>query len=69
MAKNDQFTLNRRDFLRIAGLGAGATAVATVTKSAAAATPTAFAAGKFLESRRSSQTAIMVKTVDEPTVK
>jgi epoxyqueuosine reductase len=67
MAKNDQFTLNRRDFLRIAGLGAGATAVATVTKSAAAATPTAFAAGKFSDPAGRPKRPWWVKTVDQPT--
>ncbi len=67
MAKNEQFTLNRRDFLRIAGLGAGATAVATVTKSAAAAPAATFAAGKFSDPAGRPQRPWWVKTVDEPT--
>ena len=37
MAENGKFRLNRRDFLRIAGIGAGAAAVTTVSKPAAAA--------------------------------
>ncbi len=67
MAKNDTFTLNRRDFLRIAGLGAGATAVATVTKTAAAAPAASFNAGKFSDPAGRPKRPWWVKTVDQPT--
>ena len=46
MADNGKFKLNRRDFLRIAGIGAGAAAVATVSKPAAADAET-FTAAPF----------------------
>ncbi len=67
MAKEEKLTLNRRDFLRIAGLGAGATAVATVTKSAAAAPAASFRAGSFTDSAGRPQRPWWVKIVDEPT--
>ena len=64
MAKN--LTLNRRDFLKVAGLGAGATAVATVTKSAAAA-PASFQASPFTDPAGRPKRPWWVKVVDEPT--
>ena len=67
MAKQEKLTLNRRDFLRIAGLGAGATAVATVTKTAAAAPAASFKAGTFTDPAGRPQRPWWVKTVDQPT--
>lgn len=67
MAKKEKLTLNRRDFLRVAGLGAGATAVATVTKSAAAAPAAGFKAGKFSDPAGRPKRPWWVKVVDEPT--
>lgn len=67
MAGNGKFQLNRRDFLRIAGLGASATAVATVSKSAAAANTGSFAAATFSDPAGRPQRPWWVKTVDVPT--
>lgn len=67
MAQKEKLTLNRRDFLRVAGLGAGATAVATVTKSAAAAPAASFKAGSFSDPAGRPKRPWWVKVVDEPT--
>lgn len=68
MANKERFTLNRRDFLKVAGLGAGATAIATVTKSAAAAPAASYQAGSFSDPAGRPQRPWWVRTVDEPTV-
>ena len=66
MADNGKFKLNRRDFLRIAGIGAGAAAVATVSKPAAADAES-FTAGPFSDPAGRPNRPWWVKTVDEPT--
>jgi len=66
MADNGKFKLNRRDFLRIAGIGAGAAAVATVSKPAAADAET-FTAAPFSDPAGRMNRPWWVKTVDEPT--
>ena len=66
MAENGKFKLNRRDFLRIAGIGAGAAAVATVSKSAAADSKT-FTSASFSDPAGRVNRPWWVKTVDEPT--
>ncbi len=67
MADNGKFQLNRRDFLRIAGLGAGATAVATVSKPAAASSAKSFTAASFSDPAGRPNRPWWVKTVDVPT--
>jgi reductive dehalogenase len=68
MANDDKLQMNRRDFLRMAGLGAGATAVATVTKSAAAAPArSGFEAETFSDPAGRPNRPWWVKVVDEPT--
>ncbi|MCA9922303.1 MAG: twin-arginine translocation signal domain-containing protein, partial [Anaerolineales bacterium] len=66
MAKDGKLRVTRRDFMRIAGLGAGAAAVATVTKPAAA--QGSFKAGNFSDPAGRSKRPWWVKVVDEPTV-
>lgn len=65
MANDGKLKLNRRDFLRIAGLGAGAAAVASVTKPAAA--QSSFKAGTFSDVAGRPKRPWWVKVVDEPT--
>lgn len=65
MADNGKVKLNRRDFLRIAGVGAGATAVAAVTKSAAAAP--SYQMESFSDPAGRPHRPWWVRTVDEPT--
>jgi len=65
MSENGKLKLNRRDFLRIAGVGAGATAIAAVAKPAAAKGN--FAAGTFSDPAGRPQRPWWVKTVDQPT--
>lgn len=65
MSENGKLKLNRRDFLRIAGVGAGATALTAVAKPAAAKGN--FAAGKFSDPAGRPQRPWWVRTVDEPT--
>lgn len=65
MAQNGRLKLNRRDFLKIAGVGAGATAVAAATKPAAAASR--FDGAEFADPAGRLQRPWWVKTVDEPT--
>jgi len=67
MKDDGKIKLSRRDFLRVAGVGAGATAVTTVTKSAAAATEKSFAAAPFTDAAGRPKRPWWVKTVDEPT--
>jgi epoxyqueuosine reductase len=67
MANEGKFKVNRRDFLRIAGIGAGATAVAAVTKPAAAA-PASFKSGSFSDPAGRPNRPWWVKTVDVPTM-
>jgi len=66
MAKNGKVKLNRRDFLKIAGVGAGASAVAAVSKPAAAA-GTSNRGGTFSDPAGRPKRPWWVKTVDEPT--
>lgn len=66
MGKNGKVKLNRRDFLKIAGLGAGATAVAAATKPAEAA-GSSYRAGSFSDPAGRPKRPWWVKTVDEPT--
>ena len=68
MSKKDKFTLYRRDFLKVAGLGAGATAVATVTKTASAAPAASFTAAPFSDPAGRPKRPWWVKVVDEPTI-
>lgn len=65
MAKDGKVKLNRRDFLKIAGVGAGAAAVAGVTKPAAAAAR--FQGTGFSDPAGRPKRPWWVKTVDEPT--
>jgi epoxyqueuosine reductase len=65
MHKNGKIKLSRRDFLRVAGIGAGAAAVATVSKPAAAAHD--FKAAPFSDPAGRPQRPWWVKEVDEPT--
>ncbi len=74
MQEKGRFTLGRRDFLRVAGIGAGAVAVGGTAKSAAAASPAAapsaapsFEAAPFADSAGRLQRPWWVKTVDVPT--
>ena len=67
MKDDGKIKLSRRDFLRVAGVGAGAAAVTTVTKSAAAATEKSFAAAPFTDAAGRPKRPWWVKTVDEPT--
>ncbi|MFO7682238.1 MAG: reductive dehalogenase [Chloroflexota bacterium] len=67
MTENGKFKLNRRDFLRIAGIGAGAAAVATVSKPAAAESKT-FTGAPFSDPAGRLKRPWWVKTVDEPTM-
>lgn len=66
--KNDdgKLKLSRRDFLRLAGVGAGAVAVTAVAGKAAAA-PAGFKAGSFSDPAGRPKRPWWVKTVDEPT--
>lgn len=66
MADNGKLQLGRRDFLRVATLGAGAAAVAVTTKTAYAAPP-AFRAAEFSDPAGRPQRPWWVKTVDQPT--
>ena len=65
MSEKGKFKLNRRDFLRIAGVGAGATAITAIAKPAAA--KGSFAAGAFSDPAGRPQRPWYVKTVDQPT--
>jgi len=65
MAKDGKLKVSRRDFMRIAGLGAGAAAVATMTKPAAA--QGSFKAGSFSDPAGRPKRPWWVKVVDEPT--
>jgi reductive dehalogenase len=67
MTDNGKLRLNRRDFLRAAGIGAGAAAVAGVTRSAAAREP-GFEAATFSDPAGRPKRPWWVKTVDEPTI-
>jgi len=64
MKENGKNKLSRRDFLRIAGVGAGAAAVGTVTKRAAAAD---FHGGEFANPAGRPPRPWWVREVDEPT--
>jgi reductive dehalogenase len=65
MAEQGKLKLSRRDFLRVAGVGAGAAAVATVTKPAAAKGN--LAAGSFSDPAGRPNRPWWVRVVDEPT--
>ena len=65
MANDGKLKVSRRDFLRIAGIGAAATAVAAVTKPAAA--ESSFKAGSFSDPAGRPKRPWWVKTVDTPT--
>jgi epoxyqueuosine reductase len=65
MANDEKLKVSRRDFLRIAGIGAGATAVASVTKPAEA--QGGFRAGTFSDPAGRPNRPWWVKTVDQPT--
>lgn len=65
MANDGKFKVNRRDFLRIAGIGAGATAVAAITRPAAA--QGGFQAGSFSDPAGRPQRPWWVKIVEQPT--
>jgi reductive dehalogenase len=64
MQKNGKVKLSRRDFLRVAGIGAGAAAVSTVSKPAAAQD---YKAAPFSDPAGRSKRPWWVKEVDEPT--
>jgi epoxyqueuosine reductase len=66
MADNGKLKMGRRDFLRVATIGAGAAAVAGTTKTAAAAPPT-FRASEFSDPAGRPKRPWWVKTVDQPT--
>jgi len=70
MSNNGKLKLNRRDFLRVAGLGAGGAAAAAVAKPVAAAmgssAPAAVAA-TFADPAGRPNRPWWVKTVDQPT--
>lgn len=66
MADNGKFKVGRRDFLRIATIGAGAMAVAGTVKPAAAA-PASFKAEEFSDPAGRIKRPWWVKTVDQPT--
>jgi reductive dehalogenase len=65
MSKDGQLKVNRRDFLRIAGLSAGLAATATVAKPAAA---DSFQAAPFSDAAGRPNRPWWVRTVDEPTI-
>ena len=65
MQKNGKVKLSRRDFLRVAGIGAGAAAVATVAKPAEAARD--YKAAPFSDPAGRPKRPWWVKEVDEPT--
>ncbi|MEJ2749991.1 MAG: reductive dehalogenase [Anaerolineae bacterium] len=65
MQKNGKIKLSRRDFLRVAGIGAGAAAVTTVAKPAAAAQN--YKAASFSDPAGRPNRPWWVKEVDEPT--
>ncbi len=68
MADKGNLKLGRRDFLRVATIGAGAVAVAgTTTTKTATAAPAAFKAGEFSDPAGRPKRPWWVKTVDEPT--
>ncbi|MCB9422465.1 MAG: reductive dehalogenase [Ardenticatenaceae bacterium] len=65
MQKNGKIKLSRRDFLRVAGIGAGAAAVTTVAKPAEAARD--YKAAPFSDPAGRPKRPWWVKEVDEPT--
>jgi epoxyqueuosine reductase len=67
MSEKDKFKLNRRDFLRFAGIGAGAAAVATVVKPAAGQNLATFKAAPFSDPAGRPKRPWWVRTVDQPT--
>jgi epoxyqueuosine reductase len=67
MSEKEKFKLNRRDFLRFAGVGAGAAAVATVVKPAAGQHVATFKAAPFSDPAGRPKRPWWVKTVDQPT--
>lgn len=68
MTDDDKLKVNRRDFLRIAGIGAAATAVVAATKPAAASMAQGgFNAGRFSDPAGRPNRPWWVKVVDQPT--
>ncbi len=68
MADKGNLKLGRRDFLRVATIGAGAVAVAsTTTTKTATAAPATFKAGEFSDPAGRPKRPWWVKTVDQPT--
>jgi epoxyqueuosine reductase len=68
MTDDNKLKVNRRDFLRIAGIGAAATAVVAATKPAAASmAQSGFNAGRFSDAAGRPSRPWWVKVVDQPT--
>ena len=66
MADNGKLKLDRRDFLRVATIGAGAAAIVGTAKTASAA-PVAFKGAEFSDPAGRLARPWWVKTVDQPT--